>query len=259
MNPLVRPDHTAFAVNDGSRPNSVRGASAHQLIVAARWNEAQLLALTLAGTGQAQAFRLAPDLVLLAVSEGKVEPAQLVLVEHVQEVALVLRGIAGAVQAQHAVLAPDPGVVPRRYAFRSELVCKMKQFLHLHAAVAAHTGARGLAVEVALDEGADDLALELAPAVEGVVRDAQQVGHPPGVVNIFWRAAPAADAPVVGRVPEMERDADDLVAFGDQTRRRHRGVDSSTHGDQRAARHARIMTRRIPETRAWDRPMGAHD
>jgi hypothetical protein len=65
------------------------------------------------------------------------------------------------------------------------------------------------------------------------VRKAEEVGGAAGVILIFGSAAaPVASGLALGRVvPEMQRDADHLVAKIDEARRRNGRIDPSAHRD----------------------------
>ncbi len=104
--------------------------------------------------------------------------------------------------------------------------------------VAEGAGDGGASGEVLGDEGLDDLGLEAVLLVDDVVGDVELLGYVAGVVDVVDGAAAALDgfghALVAGEaalVPELEGEADDLVAFGAQECGDGGGVDSSGHGD----------------------------
>ena len=70
------------------------------------------------------------------------------------------------------------------------------------------------------DEGPHDVAPELVLQVQDVMRDVQRPGHAARVRQVVGRAAAAGAAPFAGVVPELHREADDLVALLFQKRAR---------------------------------------
>src|SRR5687768_6021684 len=107
----------------------------------------------------------------------------------------------------------DARVVSGRHRVRAELVCEVQELRQLDAAVAAHAGARRVALEVAVHERLDHDAPEKLAPVEGVVREAETIGDSARIVNVLRRAAATLDRSVVGVIPEMERDTDHLEAL----------------------------------------------
>jgi len=80
---------------------------------------------------------------------------------------------------------------------------------------------------VRLDEGRDDVALELFGVVEDVVIDAQHLRDATRVIHVGDRAA----ARVRDAAPELQRGAHDLVTLLDQETGGDRRIDPATHGD----------------------------
>jgi hypothetical protein len=104
--------------------------------------------------------------------------------------------------------------------------------------VAERAGDGRAAVEILVDEGADDIALETLLLIDDIVRDAQVLGDAAGVVDVIEAAAAAGlgrvrDAVLAGEaslVPELEGQADDGVSTLGEHGRNRRGIDSSGHG-----------------------------
>ena len=89
------------------------------------------------------------------------------------------------------------------------------------------------------DEGLDDVGFEAVLLVDDVVGDVELLGYVAGVVDVVDGAAAALDgfghALVSGEaalVPELEGEADEVVALGAQEGGDGGGVDSSGHGDR---------------------------
>ena len=68
------------------------------------------------------------------------------------------------------------------------------------------------------------------------MRDLEQVRHAPRVLDVLAGATGALAPDRLAMIVELKRDADDVVAFGLEQGRNHRGVDAAGHGDD----HARI-------------------
>src|SRR5207237_350799 len=84
------------------------------------------------------------------------------------------------------------------------------------------------------DERVDHrLAEQLAP-IECVMRQPELVAHAAGVVLVFGRAT-TPGVPFVHVVPEVQRDADDLVAALREQSRCHRRVDAAAHAHDDAS------------------------
>ena len=81
---------------------------------------------------------------------------------------------------------------------------------------------------VGLDEGGDDVALELLGVVEDVVVDAEHLGDAARVVDVRDRAT----ARVRDAAPELQRGAHDLVTLLEQETGGDRRIDAATHRDQ---------------------------
>jgi hypothetical protein len=69
------------------------------------------------------------------------------------------------------------------------------------------------------------------------VRNADTLGDPAGVMDILAGAARALAMGGGAVVVELQRDADDIVALGDEQRGGDRGIDAARHGDH----HARVL------------------
>ena len=103
--------------------------------------------------------------------------------------------------------------------------------MELDHLVAGDAGHRRLAGDVARGEAVDDGLLEALLVVENVVRDAQRLGHPAGVVDILAGAAGPLAVGGFAMVVELQRDADDVVAGMLEQAGDDRGVDAARHGD----------------------------
>ena len=110
--------------------------------------------------------------------------SKLLLVEHPQEVGLVLVGVGGAQQRTPPVALLDPRVVAGRHllgAVRRQ--APPQQLVELDVLVAGLARVRRGAVQVAVGEGVDHPRPELTLQVEHEERDAGDLRHPPRVVG----------------------------------------------------------------------------
>ncbi len=119
----------------------------------------------------------------------------------------------------------------------SDLARGGEELVELEVVVAEGAGDGGSACEVLGDEGAHDLGLEAGLLVDEVVGDVELLGYAAGVVDIIYRTASAlyglGHAFVSGEaalVPELEGEADELVALRLEERGDRGGVDSAGHG-----------------------------
>ena len=113
----------------------------------------------------------------------------------------------------------------------AELARGLEQIAELDRAVALDAGHRRLARGVAVGEIVDHRLAEAALVVQHVMRDADPLGDVARVVDVLAGAAGALAMGGRAMIVELQRDADDVVAFRLQQRSRHRGIDAAGHGD----------------------------
>jgi hypothetical protein len=106
----------------------------------------------------------------------------------------------------------------------------------LQTAVARDARDGRLALQITLDEGLDHLALEIALKVQDVEGEAQVFRHAPRVVHVVERAAARRQRLAVlaqrkppPLIPQLHREADQLVPGLPQHRRRRRTIDAAAH------------------------------
>ncbi len=151
-------------------------------------------------------------------------------VEMVEHVRLVLAVVETGMKFWLAGgRAQDPGVVAGGERVEPERAHAPQHQVEAHEGVAADAGVGGPASQVSGMEGFDDALAELSFQVPHVVRHAEQVGHPPRVLDGRERATAAVPGALllVSAGPLLKRDADHLVALADQEGGRHAGVDAS--------------------------------
>src|SRR5437763_1091585 len=106
--------------------------------------------------------------------------------------------------------------------------------MKLDRLVAVDARHRRLTGDIALGEAIDHRLLEAGLVIEHVVRDADAFGHLAGIVDVLPGAAGAFAVGRRAMVVKLEGDADDVVAFRLEQRRRHRRIDAARHGNDDA-------------------------
>ena len=112
---------------------------------------------------------------------------------------------------------------------RAELVGAINQPAKLQILIAHHARVRRAAGLVFVGKVTDDVLLEFRRLVNEVIRNVELVADGAGVGDGLRAAALVLGAVHAILRPELERDADDLVALLQQQRRRGGGVHSTAH------------------------------
>ena len=229
----VRADAGAIDVDDRSRVARVAAALLEQRAVVAERDEADLLALRLVRRRQLELGRDPPDLRLGQVAEREARASQLLLVEHPQEVGLVLVGIRGAEEAPAAVAVLEARVVAGGDRIGSiGGQAAVQQLVELDVLVARLARVGRCAVEIGINERVDHALAELALHVEREERDLDQLRNATRVVGCVRRAARARELVALRQVGVgAHPDADDLVLAPllGQERRCDGRVDATAH------------------------------
>ncbi len=105
--------------------------------------------------------------------------------------------------------------------------------------IVAQTARNGSAAgKILLDEWTNYVTLEPVLVIDDVVRDADGLCHAAGVVNVIERTTAALHglghsrmASQTALIPELHREADDIVSLGAEHGRDGGGIDSTGHGD----------------------------
>src|SRR5690606_11337231 len=201
-------------------------------------DEADVVRVGLLGDGESAALGLGADLLLGGdgVTEGEHRVGELPVVEHPEDVRLVLGHVGGAVQLARAVLADDHlGVVAGAHGVEAEGQRLVQQGGELDLLVAAQARVGGAAGLVLGDEVLDDVLAEPVGEVPHVEGDADDVGGATGVAGVLDGATtPRAGAEGLRVRGEREVDAGHVVAGLGGTGRGDGGVDSAGHGGQDA-------------------------
>jgi hypothetical protein len=208
-------------------------------VVVAAGDEADLLGVWLGGYVEAGFGGHDADGGLVHLAEGEEGAGELLLREAEEEVGLVLGLVGGAgenptvadgVEVIAGVMAGGDAVCP-------DLAGGCEELIELEVVVAEGAGDGGASGEVFRDEGLDDFGFEAVLLVDEVVGDVELLGYAAGVVDVVDGAAASLDglghAFVAGEaalVPELEGEADEVMALGAQECRDGGGVYASGHG-----------------------------
>ena len=190
-----------------------------ELLVIAAGNEADFLRVGLFGEGETTVAGDVADLGLGEMAERKKRTRELWLGEAEEEVGLVLCSISRPLQdpPPAAGVVFIDGVVAGGDTAGADAAGGLNEGIELEVVVAERAGDGRAAMEILVDEGADDVLLEAGLLVDDVVGDAEVLGYAAGVVDIIEGAAAAGlgsirDA-VLARearlVPELKGQADD--------------------------------------------------
>src|SRR5262249_55363186 len=146
------------------------------------------------------------------------------------KITLVLAQITSAEEQDTSVVAPfQPGEMARGNELCAELVSAVNEPAELQILIAHHAWIGRAAGFVFVGKVLNDLGLKLVGFVDEIVWDAQLVTDRAGVGNGLRSTAFIFGARNAVLWPELECDADDVVALFEQKRGGGGGVYSSTH------------------------------
>ena len=208
--PIVGAEDGTGRVDDGPRRDGL-ALSFDEITHAAVRDEAELLRLGLVCVRDTKPASSLSNLRLCQVAEREHEPLEGRLREPKEEIALVLVLVATPQEAELAVRGSgEARVVSRGDVACVEAARDLSEMGELHCPIAAHAGDGGPPRSVFRHEGVDHVSAERLTLVEHVVRDAEVLAGPSGIVTVLGRAA-APDLVLTVRVPEMKGDPDDVV------------------------------------------------
>ena len=181
---------------------------------------------------KAEAPRQLARLLLGHVAQRKAQVVELVAGGRKQEIALVAIGIGRADKRACAVGQRARGnVVAGRERSSAEFARGLEQVAELDRTVAFDARHRRLARGVAVGKMVDHRVAEAALVVQHVMRNSNPCRDVACIVDVLAGAAGTLAMGGGAMIVELQRDADDVVAFGLQKRSRHRGIDAAGHGD----------------------------
>ena len=199
-------------------------------------DKADVLTVRLPGAGEAPRLRKGPHIPLLQLSQRQKQPAELLLGEGVEEIALVLAPVPAPEEppAARAGVEIHPGIVPRGDAADPQVLRPAQKGVELHKPVAPDAGVGGAPVPVGGGEVRHHLPPEELLAVEHEKVRPQAVRRPAGVLNVLQAAAGPLLPVQGGAVVELQGTAGDSIARLLQKRRRRGAVHAAAHAHQHA-------------------------
>ena len=178
--------------------------------------------------------RLPGDLPHLALEQPAHREHRLrqgVLVDHIEEVGLVLVLVGGPEQAILAARLVNAREVARHQLFRAQLLGEIQEDVELDLPIAQHVRVGRAALFVFLQEVAEHPVHVLFGEVHRVIGDVQLFAHGAGVGPVALAGAHAA---LVLLLPVLHEHADHLVTGPLHHQRRHGAVHAAGHADHHA-------------------------
>src|SRR5690606_34451835 len=201
-------------------------------------DEAQVLAVVLAGDRQAEAAGEFSHLILRVPTDGEPGVPQLLLRQNAEDVTLILAGVGAAPQLIRPVCRPpDLRIVARGEITRAAGQRLLQQEAKADVPVAVEAGVRRDALAVALDKAVDDAALEHLARVDDLERDAELPRDEVRVEHLVTGAAAVVPAAFGRRAkaarlgPQAQHNALHVVTLLDEECRADRAVHAAAHRD----------------------------
>ena len=155
-------------------------------------DEADVLTVRLPGVEKALPVCQRPHFRLMQNAQRELGVGQLLLGQHIEDIALILAEIHRFFQEIPAVLPLDPGIVAGGDGVAAHQRRPVIEPPELQIAVAVNAGVGGLPPLVGRGEAVHDLTAEFVGEIEHIVGHIQLVRHAAGVLHILQRAAGAA-------------------------------------------------------------------
>ena len=209
--------------------------------VAARGDEADVLAVGLVGDGQTKLAGEVPHGALGAIAQRKAQQFQLLAGGREEEIALVPVGVGGAVEGASAMaVVARAYIMTGRQHMGAKIAGGVEEIGEFDVLVAGDAGNRRFASHIAAGEGLDHLFPEPRLVIQDIMGNAQPFGHAPGVGYVLTGAAGALALGGGAMVVKLKGDAHDVVTLAFQQRRDDRGIHPAGHGhhDARIRRRA---------------------
>jgi len=151
------------------------------------------------------------------------------LVEAVEHVCLIASRVPRSVERHQRSSAAGAGVVTGHEVGRPRGTSPLEEHAELDALVASNARVRGDALRVAVLEIAHDVTLEVLLEIPDVVRQGEQGGDAPGVINGVDRATTTIPDGVAAASPHRERDPEGVKPGSRNARGGDAGVHSTRH------------------------------
>ena len=200
-----------------------------------RRHEADVLAVGLLGIRQAKFARQFAHPRLRHASQREPQARELRARGGEQEIALVAIRVGRPVKRSSAapVVAADD-IMAGRQQIGAEIVGGVEQIGEFHVLIAGDARHRSFARDIGSGERLDHLLAKALLVIEHIMGNAEPRRDVARIVNILSRAARALAVRRFAVVIELHRDADHVVAFGGEQRRRDRRIDPARHRDDDA-------------------------
>jgi hypothetical protein len=186
----------AAAVGRFDRAGLGRQIAAQELGERPFADEADARAVLLVGNGQSCRLGKRPHFTLGLVCQGKQHAVEVRAGDGMQEVALILAGIAGLQEPILAVLAGKAGVVARCDAGGAEASRVVEQRAEFDLAIAEHVRIRRSPGSALAQKVRKHPRAVFAGEADAVQRHAEQIGDAPGVLKVRRGLAIAVVFPV---------------------------------------------------------------
>ena len=222
-------------MNDLAGNGSAREQPLDHVGVVPRRHKADVLAVGLVGVREAKFARQLPHPRLRHFAKRKPQARQLRARGGEQEIALVAIGVGGPVERPPAppVVAADD-IMSRRQEIGAEVVRRVEEVGELQVLIAGDARHRRLAGDIGSGERLDHLLTKALFVIEHIVGNPETRRDVPRIMDILAGAARAFAMRRLAVVIELHCNADDVIAFGGQQRRRDRRVDAARHRDDDA-------------------------
>ncbi len=228
---VVPAEHPPVDMDDLARRGRSRLQLGDDVGIFALRDEADVLAVLLGGDGEAHGLGCLAHLRLGKPAQREAQEVDLRLGGGEEEIALVAVGVDRPVERAVGAIGLAADVVARRQCVRAELARGRQQVGELDGLVARHAGDGRLAGDIALREGVDHGFLETLLVVKHVMGNAERLGDAAGVVDVLAGAARTGAVHRGTMIVELQRHADDIVAFLLQEAGDDRGIHTAGHGD----------------------------
>ncbi|MNC31049.1 hypothetical protein D3C75_793570 [compost metagenome] len=153
---------------------------------------------------------------------------ELVLVQRIQEIGLILVAVHAAQQLKDTILFNYPCVVSCCNIIRAKLERLVQEFPELDLAVAHNIRIRRPPGLIFIEEIGKDFIKVFLLEINGIVRNIDLLAYAAYILSI---GLCRAYTELVGIVPVLHEDADDVIALLLEQKRCNGGIDSSRHAD----------------------------
>src|SRR5438067_3401596 len=187
----VSAQHATASIDDIARLAGFRAQLLNERRIRALRHEAEVLTIRLFGYRRRELAREPAGLVLQQSTERKAQEIEFLARRAIKEIALIARGIAGAVQFRPVRSDYSANVMSRRQRARAELARSHQKIAELDAFIAANARDRCLAPAIGVCEILDHRGTESGLVVENVMWNPEARCNARRIVHILAGAARA--------------------------------------------------------------------